>query len=86
MDAIITTIKIKIGDREVELTEQEARALRAKLNELFNEAAPFTPHNPGIFEDFPNWIPVPPIWVAPNTGSPLPMPNQTWCSTRKTTT
>jgi hypothetical protein len=34
---IITSIKFKIGNKEIELTEEEARQLQDSLNEIFNE-------------------------------------------------
>lgn len=47
MKAKITTITMKLGDREIVLTEEEAKALREQLNTLFGNPATT------IFQTFP---------------------------------
>jgi hypothetical protein len=58
---ITAKITLKFQGREIELTQEEARALYAKLGELFG-AAPFPPNYPATIEISP----------APQVGWPLP--------------
>jgi hypothetical protein len=58
-------VKLNIGGREVEITLDQARELKAALDALFPcEGPPLAPLLP--------WPPVNP-W-SPNTGTPLPAP------------
>src|SRR4051812_29753391 len=72
MKAEITNIKIRIGDREIEFTSEEARKVHDELSKLFAVAIPLAPA--------PTIVPVPypvptypelpvspwrPIWVDP---------------------
>lgn len=55
----ITTIKVKLADKEIELTLDDAKKLREVLNDLFavkieKEYVPA-----------PNTIPYQPIWIIP---------------------
>ncbi len=81
----ITTIKLKLGQKEVDLTVEEARSLVAKLNELFNtgtvkELVRDVHH----YHDFPRyywyytnpWVPV----LGFPSGEPKPDMGTTWCS------
>lgn len=52
------TIKIKLGDRDIELTSEEARELFAKLQEVFRDnpdpALPGTPYIPWRYDPGPS--------------------------------
>lgn len=52
----ITTIKIKLGSKEIELTAEEARKVNKQLNDIFNKDQPQL--------DYP-YPSEQPIWIAP---------------------
>ncbi len=59
---MISKIVIKVGQKEFEFTEQEARALQQELGKLFNEPS-FVPMPcypmPPIIIDRRDWVPTP---------------------------
>lgn len=60
MDKIVLTI----GDRQIELTPDEAKQLRAKLNGIFGESQPVMPLMPP-YPWFPPWQPENPLrWTV----------------------
>jgi len=91
----ITSIEIKVDKETIKLSIENARILFDKLKELFepgrkedaldllrkiaDKPAPYIP--PVIIRR--EWYPVypSPIWIreAPNTGTPVPERNYTWC-------
>lgn len=87
METEITKIKIKLCDREIELTADEAREVAASLNKLFAlEVAPkviereihhhhsYPIYHPPIYVDryVPNWPHKWEITCGPLTGAPTP--------------
>lgn len=82
-DIAVSKITIKIGDNEITLTLEEAKALKAELNKLI--ASPQTNHHLSI--SLMLWPTDPPrrsIFDYPqpyNPYQPMPFPGPTWYST-----
>ena len=77
----IAEITLKVGDREIELTEQEARELRGALNDLFGAAyQPSVPLTQPVILG-PMTIGDPPWSISPGLmGSTPPNPPKPYCA------
>lgn len=73
----ITTIKVKLGDKDVEMTLDQARKLKAALDALFRVETPYVAIRTVSDRSFPpmNW-PTNPGFVDVPSG---PKKNEIWC-------
>lgn len=70
--AKLQSVKIKFGEKEIELSEDEARGLHAELDKLFGRAPVFPIY---IDRQIPVWPSITPIYDGPYIGTPCP---NTW--------
>lgn len=74
MKATIEKVTLKIGNKAIELTLDEARELWQELNQMFN-STPIVPYP--VYPTWPPWYGYPPVitYDTNTTGTPIPAPD-----------
>jgi hypothetical protein len=67
-DTVEMVIGIQIRDTKILLSEEDAKALYAKLHEMFGKKVEVQKeyvYNPWVVPNYPTYPPISPIWVTP---------------------